>query len=78
MAATSEMLDIALREKPHAPLYCSRKARRAHDGKVDLDGSVRSQPAFAPLAQDQLSEAGIRGLAVFIEADENPIGTPAY
>jgi pyridoxine 5-phosphate synthase len=65
MAATPEMLAIALRHRPHAAcLVPERREERTTEGGLDV---VRSQVSLAPVVR-QLAEAGIR-VSLFIEPD---------
>jgi pyridoxine 5-phosphate synthase len=78
MAATSEMLDIALRHKPHAAcLVPEKREERTTEGGLDV---VRSHDHLMPFVR-QLVEAGVR-VSLFIEPDEETLraakalGTP--
>jgi pyridoxine 5-phosphate synthase len=65
MAATQEMLDIALRHKPHAAcIVPEKREERTTEGGLDV---VRAHDALAPYVR-QLSAAGIR-VSLFIEPD---------
>lgn len=65
MAATDEMLAIALRHKPHAAcLVPERREERTTEGGLDVIGG---KAKLAPLIQE-LGRAGIR-VSLFIEAD---------
>jgi pyridoxine 5-phosphate synthase len=65
MAATDEMLEIALRHKPHACcLVPERREERTTEGGIDAAGSHNR---LAPFVR-ALSGAGIR-VSLFIEAD---------
>lgn len=69
MAATQEMLDIALRHKPHAAcIVPEKREERTTEGGLDAAG-LHNQ--LAPIV-DQLREAGIR-VSLFIEADERQL-----
>ncbi len=69
MAATSEMLDIALRQKPHAAcIVPEKREERTTEGGLD---AVSGHNRLAPLTR-QLREAGIR-VSLFIEADETQL-----
>lgn len=65
MAATDEMLAIALRHRPHAAcIVPEKREERTTEGGLDVAGQIdRLQPMVA-----KLSEAGIR-VSLFIEAD---------
>ena len=65
MAATQEMLDIALRYKPHAAcIVPEKREERTTEGGLDAAGQFETlKPIVAALAQ-----AGIR-VSLFIEAD---------
>lgn len=65
MAATEEMLAIALRHRPHAAcIVPEKREERTTEGGLDVAGQVeRLKPMVA-----RLSEAGIR-VSLFIEAD---------
>ena len=65
MAATPEMLDIALRHKPHAVcLVPEKREERTTEGGLDI---AAGHNHIAPYVR-QLGEAGIR-VSLFIEAD---------
>ena len=69
MAATSGMLDIALKVKPHAVcLVPEKREERTTEGGLDVAGGHNH---LAPLIA-RLSAAGIR-VSLFIEADERQI-----
>ena len=69
MAATDEMLAIALRHRPHAVcLVPERREERTTEGGLDAAGLF---DVLAPVV-DQLGEAGCR-VSLFIEADERQI-----
>ena len=70
MAATEEMLDIALRHKPHAAcIVPERREERTTEGGLDAAG-----PAQPPrLLCRQLGSAGIR-VSLFIEPSERQVG----
>lgn len=66
MAATQEMLDIALRHKPHAAcIVPEKREERTTEGGLDAAGLHNT---LVPIV-DQLHEAGIR-VSLFIEANE--------
>ncbi len=69
MAATEEMLAIALRHKPHAAcIVPERREERTTEGGLDAAGQfAHLQPMIA-----KLSEAGIR-VSLFIEASERQL-----
>lgn len=69
MAATEEMLAIALRHKPHAAcIVPERREERTTEGGLDAAGQfAHLQPMIA-----KLSEAGIR-VSLFIEASEKQL-----
>ena len=70
MAATEEMLAIALRHKPHAVcLVPERREERTTEGGLDAAGQHNH---LAPFVR-RLSEAGIR-VSLFIEADARQLG----
>jgi pyridoxine 5-phosphate synthase len=71
MAATSEMIDIAVRTRPHAAcLVPERRAERTTEGGLDADGGrVELGPRIAALRA-----AGIR-VSLFIAADPKQIET---
>jgi pyridoxine 5-phosphate synthase len=63
MAATEEMLDIALRHRPHAAcIVPERREERTTEGGLDADGH---RPVLEPMIA-RLSDAGIR-VSLFIE-----------
>jgi pyridoxine 5-phosphate synthase len=65
MAATSEMLAIALRHRPHAAcIVPERRQERTTEGGLDVAGN---REALAPMIRD-LSAAGIR-VSLFINPD---------
>lgn len=65
MAATSEMLGIALRHRPHAAcIVPERREERTTEGGLDVTGN---REALAPMIRD-LSAAGIR-VSLFINPD---------
>jgi len=65
MAATDEMLEIALRHKPHAAcIVPEKREERTTEGGLDAAG-MHNQ--LAPVV-DRLNDAGIR-VSLFIEAD---------
>ena len=69
MAATDEMLDIALRHKPHAAcIVPERRAERTTEGGLDAAG-LHNQ--LAPIVA-RLTDAGIR-VSLFIEPDARQI-----
>ena len=69
MAATDEMLAIALRHRPHAVcLVPERREERTTEGGLDAAGLF---DVLVPVV-DQLGEAGCR-VSLFIEADERQI-----
>ncbi len=69
MAATSEMLAIALRHKPHAAcIVPEKREERTTEGGLDAAGMHNT---LAPIAE-QLRSAGIR-VSLFIEADERQL-----
>jgi pyridoxine 5-phosphate synthase len=69
MAATQEMLEIALRHKPHAVcLVPERREERTTEGGLDAAGLFDH---LAPMVE-QLSDAGCR-VSLFIEADPRQI-----
>jgi pyridoxine 5-phosphate synthase len=78
MAATEQMLDIALRTKPHAAcLVPEKRTERTTEGGLDVEGGRHHLKVFA----GELGRAGIR-VSLFIEpsieADEaaSEIGAP--
>ncbi len=65
MAATDEMLAIALRHKPHAVcLVPEKRAERTTEGGLDAAGQYNHLKPYI----DRLNEAGIR-VSLFIEPD---------
>lgn len=69
MAATEEMLEIALRHKPHAAcIVPERREERTTEGGLDAAGQHNH---LAPLVT-RLSDAGIR-VSLFIEPDARQI-----
>jgi pyridoxine 5-phosphate synthase len=69
MAATPEMLAIALRHKPHAAcIVPEKREERTTEGGLDAAGMHNT---LAPIA-DELRAAGIR-VSLFIEADERQL-----
>jgi pyridoxine 5-phosphate synthase len=69
MAATEEMVDIALRHKPHAAcIVPERREERTTEGGLDAAGQHNH---LAPLIT-RLSDAGIR-VSLFIEPDPRQI-----
>jgi len=65
MAATDEMLDIALRYEPHAAcIVPEKREERTTEGGLDAAGQLE---ALTPIVA-KLNEAGIR-VSLFIEAD---------
>lgn len=65
MAATDEMLDIALRHKPHAAcIVPEKREERTTEGGLDAAGQ---RNRIAPIC-GRLADAGIR-VSLFIEAD---------
>lgn len=69
MAATREMLEIALRHRPHAAcIVPERREERTTEGGLDAAGLHNS---LAPII-DELKGAGIR-VSLFIEADERQL-----
>jgi pyridoxine 5-phosphate synthase len=69
MAATQEMLDIALRHKPHAVcLVPEKRQERTTEGGLDVAGGYTH---LAPFVR-QLSDVGIR-VSLFIEAQERQL-----
>lgn len=69
MAATDEMLSIALRHRPHAAcIVPERREERTTEGGIDAAGQHnRLQPIVS-----QLQDAGIR-VSLFIEADKRAL-----
>jgi pyridoxine 5-phosphate synthase len=73
MAATEEMLRIALQTRPHAAcLVPERRSERTTEGGLDVAGQ---QEALAPVVA-KLTDAGIR-VSMFIAADARQIETSA-
>ncbi len=71
MAATQEMLDIALRHKPHAAcIVPEKREERTTEGGLDAAGLHNT---LVPIVS-QLQDAGIR-VSLFIEADERQLDT---
>lgn len=69
MAATEEMLDIALRHRPHAAcIVPEKREERTTEGGLDAAGQDNS---LVPIVS-RLTEAGIR-VSLFIEADPRQI-----
>jgi len=69
MAATGEMLDIALRHRPHAAcIVPERREERTTEGGLDAAGQVE---ALVPVVAG-LSEAGVR-VSLFIEPTERQV-----
>jgi pyridoxine 5-phosphate synthase len=69
MAATEEMLAIALRHNPHAAcIVPEKREERTTEGGLDAAGLHNS---LAPIV-DRLNEAGIR-VSLFIEANERQL-----
>jgi len=69
MAATQEMLDIALRHKPHAAcIVPEKREERTTEGGLDAAGLHNT---LTPIV-DKLKEADIR-VSLFIEADERQL-----
>jgi pyridoxine 5-phosphate synthase len=69
MAPTGEMLEIALRYKPHAVcLVPERREERTTEGGLDIDRASNHLTAYV----SKLSGAGIR-VSMFIEADERQL-----
>jgi len=73
MAATDEMLGIALKTKPHAAcLVPERRAERTTEGGLDAAGQVsRLRPLVG-----ELTKAGVR-VSLFIAAEAAQINAPA-
>ena len=73
MAATDEMLGIALRHRPHAAcIVPERRAERTTEGGLDADGGRGHLARFV----DALNAAGIR-TSLFIEPDARQIEAAA-
>ncbi|WP_375289737.1 pyridoxine 5'-phosphate synthase [Qipengyuania sp.] len=71
MAATDEMLEIALAHKPHAAcIVPEKREERTTEGGLDAAGQHNK---LAPIVS-RLSDAGIR-VSLFIEADERQLET---
>ncbi len=71
MAATQEMLEIALRHKPHAAcIVPEKREERTTEGGLDAAGLHNT---LVPIVS-QLQDAGIR-VSLFIEADERQLDT---
>jgi len=69
MAATDEMMAIALKHKPHAAcIVPERREERTTEGGIDAAGQ---QKRLAPLVRE-LTQAGIR-VSLFIEANKKQI-----
>jgi pyridoxine 5-phosphate synthase len=69
MAATAEMLAIALRHKPHAAcIVPEKREERTTEGGLDAGGMHNT---LAPICEE-LRNAGIR-VSLFIEADERQL-----
>jgi pyridoxine 5-phosphate synthase len=69
MAATNEMLEIALRHRPHAVcIVPEKREERTTEGGID---AARQQQRLAPFIK-QLSAAGVR-VSLFIEADREQL-----
>lgn len=69
MAATREMLEIALRHRPHAAcIVPERREERTTEGGLDAAGQVASLAPFVHV----LTDAGIR-VSLFIEPDARQI-----
>ena len=69
MAATEEMLEIALRHKPHAAMLVpERRQERTTEGGLDAAGQHNTLALFVA----RLSDAGIR-VSLFIEPDPRQI-----
>jgi pyridoxine 5-phosphate synthase len=73
MAVTAEMLDIALRHRPHAAcLVPERREEVTTEGGLAVAGN---EPRIAPVVQ-ALSEAGVR-VSLFIEPSEDQVEAAA-
>jgi pyridoxine 5-phosphate synthase len=71
MAATEEMLDIALRHRPHAAcIVPERREERTTEGGLDAAGQHNHLAYYV----DKLGSAGIR-VSLFIEPSERQVGT---
>ena len=69
MAATDEMLAIALRHRPHAAcIVPEKREERTTEGGLDAAGQANHLKRYV----DQLNEAGIR-VSLFIEASERQL-----
>jgi pyridoxine 5-phosphate synthase len=69
MAATGEMLDIALRHRPHAAcIVPERREERTTEGGLDAAGQFEHLRPFV----DQLGAVGVR-VSLFIEPDERQV-----
>jgi pyridoxine 5-phosphate synthase len=69
MAATQEMLDIALRHKPNAAcIVPERREERTTEGGLDAAGQAETLAYFV----DKLGQAGIR-VSLFIEPSERQV-----
>jgi pyridoxine 5-phosphate synthase len=69
MAATEEMLDIALRHRPHAAcIVPERREERTTEGGLDAAGQFEHLHSFI----DRLKHAGIR-VSLFIEPSERQV-----
>ena len=73
MAATREMVDIAIKTRPHAAcIVPERREERTTEGGLDV---VSQQAALAPVVKE-LGDAGIR-VSLFIAADQAQIEASA-
>lgn len=73
MAATNEMLKIALMHKPHAAcIVPEKREERTTEGGLDAAGNLEALTPYV----DRLNEAGIR-VSLFIEADPKQIEAAA-
>jgi pyridoxine 5-phosphate synthase len=71
MAATAEMLDIALRHRPHAAcIVPEKREERTTEGGLDV---VRARDSLGPYVR-RLADAGIR-VSLFIEPDRAALDT---
>lgn len=69
MAATEEMLDIALRHRPHAAcIVPEKREERTTEGGLDAAGQLEALTPFV----SRLSEAGVR-VSLFIEPEPRQI-----
>jgi pyridoxine 5-phosphate synthase len=69
MAATEEMLEIALRHRPHAAcIVPERREERTTEGGLDAAGQIGVLQSFV----ERLGEAGVR-VSLFIEPTERQI-----